>query len=143
MALPGEFITMVASAECAFVVHRAGSTTIDGNLPFDCESQLADIYCLGSQNLQYTIINFEDFSVRQRDILPVPKGHTLKWIGLTDQGVHSIFILLFHIAYNYTGSCDVRHHWLCSYSDKTSRATPCFLGKSIGYKSFGKKKGKG
>ena len=43
----------------------------------------------GSQNLMGTLYDFEDLCVLQNRKLPIRKGHTLRWIGLSEEGVRA------------------------------------------------------
>lgn len=88
LGLEGEYVTMAAAEEYVLVVHRPGATTIDGKpLNLYKNSMLNRFVPSGSQSLVATLISFEDFQVLQEKPLPIPKGHTLRWIGTTEEGV--------------------------------------------------------
>ena len=75
-ALDGDLVSMVAGRDYVFVVHREGGTSLDGN-----------------QNLKYTLRTSNTFRVMHTGRLPINKGHTLKWIGITDEGVSLYYYL--------------------------------------------------
>ncbi|KAH7108144.1 hypothetical protein BKA62DRAFT_681220 [Auriculariales sp. MPI-PUGE-AT-0066] len=70
----GDVISMVAGHEWVFVVHREGGTSLDG-----------------CQNLRYTIVALVTFELVQAGMLPLPRGRTLSWIGITEEGAPAIY----------------------------------------------------
>ncbi|CAE6433729.1 unnamed protein product [Rhizoctonia solani] len=69
MSAAGDVISMTGGKEWVFIVHREGGTSLDG-----------------CQNLRYSLIAVDGFDLVQEGRLPVPKGETLKWIGVTTEG---------------------------------------------------------
>ncbi|ELU41952.1 WD40 domain-containing protein [Rhizoctonia solani AG-1 IA] len=70
MSAAGDVVSMTGGKEWVFIVHREGGTSLDG-----------------CQNLRYSLVAVDGFDLVQEGRLPVPRGETLKWIGVTTEGV--------------------------------------------------------
>jgi chromosome transmission fidelity protein 4 len=111
VALDGDFVSMVAGPEWVFVVQRDGSTTMDGERAFgESVSTFLMMDSTGSQNLMGTLYDFEDLCVLQNRKLPIRKGQTLKWIGISEEGVCTLSFFMASLVLRadcYSGSCGV------------------------------------
>lgn len=96
MGLDGDFVSMVAGEEWVFYVHRPGATTIDGTLPAKYPAYVKLNASSGSQGLMGTIVTFDSFCILQSKPLPIRKGHTLKWVGITEEGASRFLFRFMH-----------------------------------------------
>ena len=65
---------------------------------------------LGCQNLRYSLVSLDTFDVVQEGRVPLLKGVTVKWIGISEDGVSMVFIpqrLLLTSAFP-SGPCPLR-----------------------------------
>lgn len=74
------------------------------------QSKVTDSF-IGSQSLVGTMVSYDQYHILQSRPLPVPKGHTLRWVGISEQGVSPIpSILRLCLIYNVppSGSSNLR-----------------------------------
>ncbi|KAG8994102.1 hypothetical protein FRB90_000530 [Tulasnella sp. 427] len=73
-ATEGDVVSMVAGPEWVFVVHREGGTSLDG-----------------CQNLRYSLISSKTFDMVREGRLPLRRGKTVTWIGITEEGAPAMY----------------------------------------------------
>jgi hypothetical protein len=90
---------------------------------------------IGSQNLSYSLIDYENFMVQQAGLLPLARGHTLIWIGITDEGVSLLpsYEKISADSKRVSGPSDLRYNGKSSYLDQVQNTHGCNLGPHYGY----------
>ncbi|KAG8956545.1 hypothetical protein FRC04_000023 [Tulasnella sp. 424] len=73
-AAEGDVVSMVAGPEWVFVLHREGGTSLDG-----------------CQNLRYSLISCKTFDMVREGRLPLRRGRTVTWIGITEEGAPAMY----------------------------------------------------
>jgi hypothetical protein len=56
---------------------------------------IAELFSVGSQNLMGAVVSFDYYCAHQRLPLPIAKGHTLRWIGITKEGVSVLYQFIY------------------------------------------------
>lgn len=67
-----QVVSMAAGKDWAMIVYRGGAGSVDGR-----------------QNLEFALVDTDNFEIIQQGKMPLGRGVTLKWIGFSDEQVGS------------------------------------------------------